>query len=261
MTPADRPTRRPVRRAVAVMIAASLVAAGCTSGSSSDDSSSASGTAPEACAAAGGGTPVTGAPSTGADGAPEIGTGYRSGMVAVTTPEYSVATANPLATEAACAVLRDGGTAADALVTAQTVLGLVEPQSSGIGGGAFLMYLDGETGELQAYDGRETAPASATGDYLRYVDDVPPTDRPANLGAPVPDARSSGRAVGVPGAVRLLERVHADHGRTDWRELFDPAVRLADDGFPIGERMASSIAGSAPQLALDPVRLQDQVRR
>lgn len=253
MTPADRYTRRPVRRAVAVMIAASLAATGCTSGSSSDDdSSSAEGAAPEACVAAGGGTPVIGAPGTGADGAPEIGTGYRTGMVAVTTPEYSVATANPLATEAACAVLRDGGTAADALVTAQTVLGLVEPQSSGIGGGAFLMYLDGETGELQAYDGRETAPASATGDYLRYVDDVPPTDRPANLGAPVPDARSSGRAVGVPGAVRLLERVHADHGRTDWRELFDPAVRLADDGFPIGERMASSIAGSAPQLALDP---------
>lgn len=96
MTPADRYTRRPVRRAVAVMIAASLAATGCTSGSSSDDdSSSAEGAAPEACVAAGGGTPVIGAPGTGADGAPEIGTGYRSGMVAVTTPEYSVATANP----------------------------------------------------------------------------------------------------------------------------------------------------------------------
>ncbi|MBY6366220.1 gamma-glutamyltransferase [Rhodococcoides corynebacterioides] len=248
MTPADRADRHPVRRVLVVTAVAALAMTGCSTGSSSDAPSDGT----EACAAAGGGTPVSGAPGTGADGAPEIGTGYRTGMTAVTTPEYSVATANPLATEAACAVLRDGGTAADALVTAQTVLGLVEPQSSGIGGGAFLMYLDGETGDLQAYDGRETAPASATGDYLRYVDDIPPTDRPADLTGPLPDARSSGRAVGVPGAVRLLDRVHADHGRTEWRTLFDPAVRLADDGFPIGPRMASSIAGSAPQLALDP---------
>ena len=93
---------------------------------------------------------------------PEVATGYRKDMTAVRTAHYAVATANPLATQEACEVLNDGGTAADALVTAQAVLGLVEPQSSGIGGGGFLLYYDAAAGSVQAYDGRETAPAAAT---------------------------------------------------------------------------------------------------
>jgi gamma-glutamyltranspeptidase / glutathione hydrolase len=176
---------------------------------------------------------------------PEIATGYRSGMTPVDTRDYAVSTANPISTEAACEVLRDGGTAADALIVAQTVLGLVEPQSSGIGGGAFLMYYDAKSREVQAYDGREVAPASATGDYLRYIDDVDRTP-------PQPDARSSGRSVGVPGVLRMLEQAHTDHGTQDWSELFQPAVQLADNGFEISPRMAQSIADSAPKLALDP---------
>ena len=176
---------------------------------------------------------------------PEIATGYRSGMQPVATARYAVSTAHPLSTRAACDVLAEGGTAADALVTAQAVLGLVEPQSSGIGGGGFLLYHDEASGEVRAYDGRETAPAAATAVYQRHVsaDDT---------GEPQPDARRSGRSIGVPGILRLLESVHGDHGGREWRELFDPAVALADDGFDISPRLAASIESSAEDLARDP---------
>ncbi len=136
-------------------------------------------------------------------------------MTAVRTATYAVATANPLATEAACKVLRDGGTAADALVTAQAVLGLVEPQSSGIGGGGFLLYYDAAGNAVRAYDGREAAPAAATENYLRWVSE---TDRTI----PKPDARASGRSIGVPGIVRLLEDVHRQFGKKTWRDLVRP---------------------------------------
>ncbi|WP_019204348.1 gamma-glutamyltransferase family protein [Tsukamurella sp. 1534] len=175
---------------------------------------------------------------------PEGSSGYRSGLPVTHTKDYSVATANPVATRAACEVLEAGGTAADALVTAQTVLGLVEPQSSGIAGGAFLLYYDAESKKVQAYDGREVAPAAADENYLRWVS---PEDR----GAPKPDARSSGRAIGVPGALRLLETVHGEHGKRQWRELFDPAVRISDDGFDISPRMASAIAEEAENFGND----------
>ena len=160
------------------------------------------------------------------------------------TSRFAVATANPLATQAACEVLRDGGTAADALVTAQAVLGLVEPQSSGLGGGGFLLYYDAAAGSVQAYDGREVAPAAATENYLRWVSDTDRTE-------PKPDARASGRSIGVPGIVRMLTDVHAEHGKTPWRDLFAPAVELADDGFDISPRLAAAIADAAPKLRLD----------
>jgi len=176
---------------------------------------------------------------------PEVATGYRKDMTAVQTRSYSAVTANPLATQAACGVLRDGGTAADALVTAQAVLGLVEPQASGVGGGGFLLYYDAASGAVQAYDGREVAPAAATENYLRWVSD---TDRTP----PRPDARASGRSIGVPGIVRLLQEVHTEHGKTAWRDLFDPAVALADDGFDISPRLAAAIGDSAPKLKVDP---------
>ena len=125
---------------------------------------------------------------------PEIATGYRSGMQAVQTQSFSVATANPVATRAACDVLLQGGTAADAVVTAQFVLGLTEPQSSGIGGGGYILYHDAATGENVAIDGREVAPLAADENYLIHVS-------PEDQSAPVPDARRSGRSIGVPGIV------------------------------------------------------------
>jgi len=177
--------------------------------------------------------------------ASEVATGYRQDMTAVRTVRYAVVTANPLATRAGCEVLRDGGTAADALVAAQAVLGLVEPQSSGVGGGGFLLYYDAASGSVEAYDGRETAPAAATENYLRWVDD-------ADRSGPKPDARASGRSIGVPGVVRMLQDVHDEHGKTAWRDLFTPAVTLADDGFATSPRLASAIAAAAARLKVDP---------
>ncbi|HZN80501.1 MAG TPA: gamma-glutamyltransferase family protein [Mycobacterium sp.] len=176
---------------------------------------------------------------------PEVATGYRKDMTAVKTAHYAVATANPLATQAACQVLNKGGTAADALVTAQAVLGLVEPQSSGIGGGGFLLYYDAAAGTVQAYDGREVAPNAATENYLRWISDADRTE-------PKPDARASGRSIGVPGILRLLQDVHTEHGKTAWRDLFTPAVAMADDGFEISPRLAAAIADAAPKLKVDP---------
>jgi gamma-glutamyltranspeptidase/glutathione hydrolase len=176
---------------------------------------------------------------------PEVATGYRKDMTAVRTTSYSVVTANPLATQAACEVLGDGGTAADALVTAQAVLGLVEPQASGIGGGGFLLYYDAAAGSVQAYDGREVAPAAATENYQRWISAADRTE-------PKPDARASGRSIGVPGILRLLQDAHAEHGKTAWRDLFNPAVTMADGGFDISARLAAAIADAAPQLKVDP---------
>jgi gamma-glutamyltranspeptidase / glutathione hydrolase len=175
---------------------------------------------------------------------PEVATAYRRDMTAVRTAHYAVVTANPLASQVACQVLRDGGSAVDAAVAAQAVLGLVEPQSSGVGGGGFLLYYDARSGSVQAYDGRENAPAAASENYLRWIDD-------ANHSAPQPDARASGRSIGVPGIVRMLADAHNEHGRTTWRDLFGPAVALADNGFDISPRLAAAIADAAPRLRGD----------
>ncbi|KSU58523.1 MULTISPECIES: gamma-glutamyltransferase family protein [unclassified Gordonia (in: high G+C Gram-positive bacteria)] len=175
---------------------------------------------------------------------PEVASGFRTGMRPVVTDTYAAATANPLATRAACEVLRDGGTAADALVTAQMVLGLVEPQSSGIGGGAFALYYDAGSKSVRAFDGRETAPAAATETYLTRIAPDDPTP-------PAPSARASGRSIGVPGVLRMLEMVHADFGGQPWRDLLDPAIELADNGFDISPRLATAIAASAAELGAD----------
>ncbi|WP_043693727.1 gamma-glutamyltransferase family protein [Nocardia abscessus] len=201
-------------------------------------------TVPNGTPVAAGATDPAGGGSKDLSTNPEIATGYRANMTPVRTHTFAVSTANPVSTKAACEVLRDGGTAADALIAAQTVLGLVEPQASGIGGGAFLLYYDANTKTVDAYDGREVAPAAATENYLRWISDTDRTE-------PKPNTRASGRSIGVPGVLRMLEMAHRDHGKTAWRELFDPAIGLADQGFPISPRLAGQIAESAKDLAAD----------
>ncbi|RYF37841.1 MAG: gamma-glutamyltransferase family protein, partial [Comamonadaceae bacterium] len=165
---------------------------------------------------------------------------------------YMAVTANPLATQAGCEVLRDGGSAADAAVAVQMVLGLVEPQSSGLGGGAFALHYNATSKAVQAYDGREAAPAAATEDYLRYVSATDRTNPLPNLGSSFASTRASGRSIGVPGAVRMLEMLQKDHGRKAWGSLFQPGIKLAEGGFAISGRMAAAISGARNDLLRDP---------
>lgn len=153
--------------------------------------------------------------------------------------EMFVVAANPLAAEAGMAVLRRGGSAVDAAVAVQAMLSLVEPQSSGIGGGAFMTYLDAATGKVRVYDGREVAPAGAT-----------PSMFVGNDGKPLPfrDAVVSGRATGVPGAVAMLGMAHRAHGRLRWAELFGDAQRTAREGFVVSPRLGRFLGASFPQL-------------
>ena len=180
----------------------------------------------------------------GENGAPEIPTGFVSQKVS-TARSYMVVAANPLATKAGCEVLKKGGTAVDAAVAVQMVLNLVEPQSSGIGGGAFMLHYNAASGSVTAYDGRETAPAAATENYLRWVSNTDQT-------VPKPNARASGRSIGTPGVLHMLDTAHKDGGKLTWKELFDPAIQIANDGFKISPRMSASVAGSAASLARDP---------
>ncbi|WP_115686107.1 gamma-glutamyltransferase family protein [Corynebacterium senegalense] len=177
--------------------------------------------------------------------APEIGTGFRSGMQEVRAQNFAVTTANPVATAAACDVLLKGGNAADAVVAAQFVLGLVEPQSSGIGGGGYILYSDAASGRRVAIDGREVAPLAADENYLIHVSSEDPTP-------PLPDARSSGRSIGVPGIVAALAELHRQFGSDDWASDIQPAIDLAQRGFEVSPRLAASIADSASQLAASP---------
>jgi gamma-glutamyltranspeptidase/glutathione hydrolase len=201
---------------------------------------------PAACeAVVGRANVVVGSGAAGDPAVPRAASPYRSGREVVRARTFMVVTSNPLASKTGCEVLDAGGTAADAAIAVQMVLGLVEPQSSGIGGGAFLLYYDAKARTVDAYDGRETAPAAATENYLRFVDDA------ADQTPPVPSARASGRSIGTPGVLRMLELVHRDHGRSAWSALFAPAMELAADGFPIGGELALAIARSAAELATD----------
>ena len=153
-------------------------------------------------------------------------------------PKVMVSAANPLAVEAGLNVLRTGGSAVDAAVAIQAVLGLVEPQSSGLGGGAFLTYYDAQTKKVTAYNGRETAPAGATPDMFLDAN---------GERLPFPVAVTSGRATGVPGAVAMLSMAQAQHGKLAWKELFVDAERLADEGFVVSPRLAGMISSRFPQ--------------
>jgi len=183
---------------------------------------------------------------------PEPSSGYKLGNKVVNSSSFMAVTANPRATQAGCEVLSAGGTAADAAVAVQMVLGLVEPQSSGLGGGAFALYYKADTKQVLSYDGRETAPAAATENYLRYISDTNPINPLPNLSTSFASTRASGRSIGTPGAVKMLEFVHQDHGKKSWDTLFDPAIQLATNGFGISGRMADAIEGAKNDLLRDP---------
>ncbi len=157
------------------------------------------------------------------------------------TRSFAVAAANPLATDAGYQVLKAGGSAVDAAIAVQMVLSLVEPQSSGIGGGAFLMHFDGK--DVEAFDGRETAPAAADEKLFMGADGKP---------MPFYSAVVGGRSVGVPGTVRMLELAHRQHGKLPWASLFQPAITLAEQGFKVSARLNSLLA-SEKYLKSDPV--------
>jgi gamma-glutamyltranspeptidase / glutathione hydrolase len=158
--------------------------------------------------------------------APEAATGREEKRL-VTADRQMVVAANPLAADAGLAMLRAGGSAVDAAIATQLVLNLVEPQSSGLGGGAFLLHWDRAKRELVSYDGRETAPATATADRFMVN------------GSPMPfgQAVGSGLSVGVPGTPRLLADTHKRHGQLPWAQLFAPALKLAEDGFAVSNRL------------------------
>ena len=164
--------------------------------------------------------------------APEMATGI-SEKEAVTAQRFMVAAANPLAAQAGYDVLAEGGSAADAMVAVQFVLNLVEPQSSGIGGGAFLVAYDADSGSLRTFDGRETAPLAA--DESLFLD-------PAGERLGFWDAVVGGRSVGTPGTLKLMETAHRRYGRLDWARLLEPAITLAEQGFAVSPRLAAMLA-------------------
>ena len=170
--------------------------------------------------------------------APEFATGHTSKAL-VKTKQNMVVTANPHATQAGKTILDMGGNAIDAMVAVQLVLGLVEPQSSGLGGGAFLLYYDANSDHLTTYDGRETAPVEAKPDM--FLDEA---------GQPVYffDAVVGGKSVGTPGTVKLLYETHKKHGKLDWQRLFVPALKLAKEGFEVSPRLHALITRSAETL-------------
>ena len=151
-----------------------------------------------------------------------------------------VIAANPLAAQAGIEVLARGGSAVDAALAVQAMLSLVEPQSSGVGGGGFINFYDARSRALTIYDGRETAPAQATPGMFLGPDGKP---------LPFRDAVLSGRATGVPGALAALQMAHAEHGKLPWNSLFRSAERTAAEGFIVSPRLARMVSGRSPQAA------------
>lgn len=178
-----------------------------------------------------------------ADGyAPEIATGV-STKAMITADRFMITAANPHAAQAGHDVLARGGNAIDAMVATQFMLGLVEPQSSGLGGGAFLVYYDAEDDHVTTYDGRETAPMAAKptlfqdeeGEKLKFWDAV-----------------VGGRSVGTPGTVKLMYETHKAHGKLPWPSLVQPAIDLAESGFAVSDRLHQSIANDTERLSVHP---------
>ncbi|RZT04548.1 gamma-glutamyltranspeptidase / glutathione hydrolase [Duganella sp. CF402] len=174
------------------------------------------------------------------DHAPEIATGYAE-KAGKSAQKFMVAAANPLATQAGYQMLKQGGSAVDAAIAVQMVLTLVEPQSSGIGGGSFLLYSDGK--RVQSYDGRETAPAAAD-EHLFQDKDGKPVSRETGV--------VGGRSTGAPGVLRMLELAHKQHGKLPWKTLFQPAIQLAENGFAVSPRLNALLSWDK-YLSRDPV--------
>ncbi|WP_211297651.1 gamma-glutamyltransferase family protein [Ottowia oryzae] len=236
-----------IKHLAPIALAALLASCG---GSGNDDNASdlIVDTNPNSCQvlASNGSSVTVGSGLAGDPAAPEAASGYRLGYKAKYSNSYMVVANTPLASKAGCEVLKAGGTAADAAVAVQAVLGLVEPQSSTIAGSAFMMYYDAKTQKITAYDGRETAPAAATGYYLVRQD-----QQTQGSATPVPSARRSGRSIGVPGVMRMLDLAHNEHGKLAWNKLFDEGINLADKGFLIPARLGGAISSNASSLALD----------
>lgn len=170
--------------------------------------------------------------------APEAASGWQEKQ-GWQSHDFMVAAANPLAVEAGYQMIQAGGSAVDAAIAVQLVLTLVEPQSSGIGGGSLMLVWDGQ--KVTAVDGRETAPAAAT-DQLFMKDGKPMAFYDGVVG---------GRSVGAPGTVRALALAHQRYGKLPWASLFEPAITLAEQGFVISPRLAALLAKD-PYLAKDP---------
>nr|WP_218583302.1 gamma-glutamyltransferase [Pseudomonas atagonensis] len=167
-------------------------------------------------------------PSSTLPQAPEAASGYRTDLQTRHASQHMAAAANPLAAEAGREMLRQGGSAIDAAIAMQAVLTLVEPQSSGIGGGAMIVLWDGK--QVRTYDGRETAPAGATEKLFLRADGQPMS---------FPQAQIGGRSVGTPGVLRALEMAYQQHGRLPWAKLFEPAIKLSEQGFAVSPRLHS----------------------
>ena len=182
-------------------------------------------------------SPSTLAPRAHAFEQPESASGF-SPKPLVKAKRHMVVAAHPLAAEAGLATLRKGGSAADAGIATQLVLNLVEPQSSGIGGGGFILYWDASAKELTSIDGRETAPAAATPELFLDADGKP---------LPRDAAMASGLSVGVPGVISALKLTHDKYGKLPWAELFQPAIALAREGFPVSPRLAKLLAEMDPE--------------
>ena len=170
--------------------------------------------------------------------APEFSSGLTQKKLAKAKNQM-VVTANPYASEAGYNILKKGGNAIDAMVAVQTVLGLVEPQSSGLGGGAFLVYFDAQQQKLKTYDGRETAPLAATANMFLDTNGQPLSFFDAVVG---------GLSVGTPGTVKLLHETHQKYGKLNWSEVILPAINLAQKGFKVSPRLNALISGSAESL-------------
>ena len=175
---------------------------------------------------------------------PEAATG-KSDVKGGTAKSSMVVAANPLAADAGAAILKAGGSAADAAIAVQLVLNIVEPQSSGIGGGAFIVYWDAKTKTLHTYDGREKAPAAALENRFLTQDGKPMSRSQAIVG---------GKSVGVPGNLRVMELMHKAHGKLPWAKDFESAIKIADDGFAISPRLNALLTGDHELQSMETAR-------
>ena len=174
---------------------------------------------------------------------PEAATG-RTAAKGGRAKSYMVVAANPIAAQVGAKILKDGGSAIDAAIAVQLVLNEVEPQSSGIGGGAFMIHWDKKAKALSTFDGRETAPAAAKED--RFIADGKAMGRMT--------AVVGGLSVGVPGVLRMFEMAHKKHGKLPWAKLFEPAIKIAEDGFPISPRLHALLSGEQALRRIEPAK-------